>query len=198
MPSAALKLVRRGSTDTAAKEALLNRLEHGLIRSVAKTVKYKDITDHYFAINPKWWSLLRHGWLASSIWDLAGDVVMLNRTSIGYGYSDEVVHLFEVRFETEGVSPLITKQPDPLPSSVKSGEAATSKNRGGRPPKDYWDDLWVEICRQLYIVGDLKPEKQANIEKAMLDWAVKNGHEMSEAAARSRARKLFNALKREG
>jgi hypothetical protein len=66
-------------------------------------------------------------------------------------------------------------------------------HEGGRPRKDYWDDLWIEICRQL-VHGKLKPKRQIDIERTMLAWAAKHGHEMSIASARTRARPLFAAL----
>lgn len=67
----------------------------------------------------------------------------------------------------------------------------------GRPPADWWDDLWVEMARRLY-VGDLKPSRQADIEKAMLDWLATNGQErVSESTIRPRVRKLWQAISAE-
>jgi hypothetical protein len=79
-------------------------------------------------------------------------------------------------------------QPDIVLSPAPSRSAA-----GGRPPKSWWDDLWAEIGKQLY-EGDLKPDRQTDIEKAMHDWITKNGHSAGETQVRERARKLFNTL----
>ena len=68
---------------------------------------------------------------------------------------------------------------------------------GGRPAADWWDDLWVEICRQLF-VGDLKPTKQRDIETAMLQWLSDRGESPSTSTIRPRARKLWTAIMREG
>jgi hypothetical protein len=68
---------------------------------------------------------------------------------------------------------------------------------GGRPPADWWDDLWIEICRQLY-AGDLKPTKQADIESAMLQWLSDRGETPSTSTIRPRARKLWTAIQTEG
>lgn len=68
--------------------------------------------------------------------------------------------------------------------------------KAGRPPAPWWDELWIEIARQLY-VGDLKPDSQAAIEKAMHRWISASGHEAGETAVRDRARRLFRALNRE-
>lgn len=69
-------------------------------------------------------------------------------------------------------------------------------SKGGRPPKVFWDNLWVEMVRLMY-VGELPLDKQASIEKLMLNWAATHGHELGEQSARTAARKLFSALKRE-
>jgi hypothetical protein len=68
---------------------------------------------------------------------------------------------------------------------------------GGRPRAEWWDDLWIEICRQLYD-GELIPKKQADIETAMKDWLAKRGEHPSDSTIRSRARKLWQAISREG
>jgi len=70
--------------------------------------------------------------------------------------------------------------------------ASPKQNQGGRPRKDWWDDFWIDICGQIY-EGEMKPKRQADLEKVMLDWATKHGHEMSEATARKVAKKLFVA-----
>jgi hypothetical protein len=68
--------------------------------------------------------------------------------------------------------------------------------KGGRPRAPWWDDLWIEICCQIYR-GDVIPEQQANIEKAMHAWIIANGYEAGETTVRDRARRLFKALNRE-
>jgi hypothetical protein len=65
-----------------------------------------------------------------------------------------------------------------------------SRRAGGRPAKAWWDDLWAEIAKQLYD-GDLKPDRQVDIESAMHDWIAKTGHSAGETQVRERARKLF-------
>ena len=67
---------------------------------------------------------------------------------------------------------------------------------GGRPAQPWWDDLWCAVWGLIH-QGDLKPETQAEVERAMLTWAAVNGHEVSEAAVRPKARKLFQTYKGE-
>jgi hypothetical protein len=68
--------------------------------------------------------------------------------------------------------------------------------RSGRPPAALWDKLWAEMGAQLYN-GDLKPENQAQIEKAMLDWAALKEIKVSESSVRTRARLLWVAISKE-
>jgi hypothetical protein len=68
---------------------------------------------------------------------------------------------------------------------------------GGRPPAVFWDNLWCAIFGKIFR-GELIPDRQADVERAMLDWASANGHELSETAAKQRARKLFEEYKAEG
>jgi hypothetical protein len=64
---------------------------------------------------------------------------------------------------------------------------------GGRPPADWWDDLWVEICRQIY-AGELVPKRQAEIQKAMQQWCSDKGYSDAASTIRPRASKLWNAV----
>jgi hypothetical protein len=82
---------------------------------------------------------------------------------------------------------------DPPAASPPEG----SSEKGGRPSAEWWDDLWIEMARALY-VGDLKPQRQADIEKAMNDWISSKARSAAVSTVRSRARKLWQALTREG
>jgi len=101
------------------------------------------------------------------------------------------ISCFNVRFNAAEVRHL-TGQPEAPPT----GAVDAGRDPGGRPRKAWWDALWVEICRQLH-AGALKPEHQADIEHAMLDWAARHGHDLSESAARARAKLLYAALNRD-
>jgi len=78
----------------------------------------------------------------------------------------------------------------PKPPNISSGKA-------GRPSAQWWEDMWIEIARQLY-AGDLDHHSQAALEKAMHDWIAANGHDAGESTVRRRAQRLFQALNREG
>jgi hypothetical protein len=62
--------------------------------------------------------------------------------------------------------------------------------KSGRKPHPFWEPLLIEMARQLY-EGELNPEAQVDIEKAMHDWLVANSHEAGETAVRERASRLW-------
>ncbi len=68
-----------------------------------------------------------------------------------------------------------------------------AKNKGGRPPAPYWDDMWADIAAALY-AGDLVPKTQSEIENAMIQLIERGGFEASTSNVRARARKLWDRL----
>ena len=74
---------------------------------------------------------------------------------------------------------------------------ATAINSGGRPRKEWWDDLWCAVWGDVFR-GTLNPKRQSDIEKAMLEWTESNGHSVSESVIRPVARKMFIEMTREG
>lgn len=83
-----------------------------------------------------------------------------------------------------------------LPATIATPVRSVSKNKGGRPPAAFADDLMCAIWGLIY-QGDLEPKNQAEIERAMLDWALANDHELGATVARGKAQKVFAALKAE-
>lgn len=85
-------------------------------------------------------------------------------------------------------------------SAPPSGETRKSQNQirgrnltAGRLPAEWWDDLWLEIFRQIYL-GDLKPKSQADIVRAMQQWLSDHDVETGDSTLKPRARKLYFML----
>lgn len=76
---------------------------------------------------------------------------------------------------------------------LNGAQKARLPHKGGRPAAAFSDDLLCAIWGLIY-QGDLKPTKQAEIERAMLSWAAKRGFSLSETSAREKARKVFGAM----
>lgn len=99
-------------------------------------------------------------------------------------------------FLTESLQVLMPPAEPAPPVENVSADAPAKAAAGGRPPQPWWDDLWCALWGLIH-QGGFTPKSQADVEKAMLTWAVMNGHEVSEAAVRPKARKLFRTLKGE-
>lgn len=93
-----------------------------------------------------------------------------------------------VHFLTEAV---LAAFPQPAPISP-----VAPRSSGGRPPAEFTDDLWSAISGQIFR-GELATDKKSVLAKAMQDWAAAHGHELSDTAAKVKARKLFDALNKE-
>ena len=59
---------------------------------------------------------------------------------------------------------------------MKSSEPAVIEapylNKRGGVRKEFWEDLLIEMARQLWS-GELQPERQSQIEQAMFAWLVR-------------------------
>jgi hypothetical protein len=86
-----------------------------------------------------------------------------------------------------------TKPSEPPSTLLKEGSAQKPKNKGGRPTAAHWDEMWAVIAVMLYL-GDLKPKRQADIERAMKDWLASNDFEAGDTPVRDRARILWSKL----
>lgn len=69
------------------------------------------------------------------------------------------------------------------------------KNSGGKPLAKHWDSMWAAIAVQLYF-GDLKPETQADIERAMFEWLAAQNIDVGETSVRNRARILWQEIEK--
>jgi hypothetical protein len=157
----------------------------------------------YFQIPARAWENIE---TTDPVWK-SGDLRYSQRADHGMGFV--TIRHYDVRFEPQGVRAIIKNAAKPAampaiavpayPSVTVSAPpanpiAAAAPNKGGRPKNDWWDEFWIEICRQIFD-NELKVIRQADIEQAMLQWATNQGHDLSEAYAREKARKLFNAWK---
>ncbi len=87
--------------------------------------------------------------------------------------------------------------PRPLPISpltIQPTAEKSARNIGGKPLAKHWDQLWATIAVKLY-TGDLQPQSQADIEKAMSGWCAANDVDIGQTAIRDRARVLWMILK---
>lgn len=70
-----------------------------------------------------------------------------------------------------------------------------NQNKGGRPRKDFWDEMWCAIWGEVYR-GDLEPKNQADIERAMMSWIEGRSETASESTVKPLARRMFAEMQR--
>jgi len=78
-----------------------------------------------------------------------------------------------------------------LPPTEPAREASATPR--GRRPAQYWEACMAAIGGQLYN-GDLQPNAQADVEKAMSDWLALRGHYPGTRAVREHARPLWKEV----
>lgn len=67
------------------------------------------------------------------------------------------------------------------------------KNEGGKPLARHWDEMWAEIAVRLW-TGDLQPQTQADVKRAMLEWLNANNIDAGESTVVPRARQLWQKI----
>lgn len=82
-----------------------------------------------------------------------------------------------------------------MPTATPRHVIAPSKP-GGRPPAAFADDLMCAVWASIYR-GDLEPKRQAEVERAIKDWATAQGHDLGDTLAREKARKIWHAMSEE-
>ena len=197
----------RSSLGTDAEKAIWERLRGGIIRTAAlKSSRASPpnaeplVIETPDVIPARYWGHFS-GSIASEFWQtgVARFFFPPERKRVGHA---TVIRCFDIRLHPKDVetsfphSPEISLAiPDPaLQPPDRVNQTLPGSHKGGRPRKDWWDDFWIDICRQIY-EGDLKPQTQADLERAMHDWVSTQGHEAGETTIRTAARKLFRAWK---
>jgi hypothetical protein len=85
----------------------------------------------------------------------------------------------------------------PAHTSASRVELEVARNPGGRPRKEWWDDLWCAVWGEVHR-GELIPKTQADLERAMLAWAERREESVSESTVKPLARKMFAEMNSEG
>ena len=84
-------------------------------------------------------------------------------------------------------------QPSRAAISLPDTSATSKPRKGGRPPSEFWDDMWAAIAASLYN-GELQPKSQADVERAMTDWIEGGGFSAAVSTIRARARRLWDRI----
>jgi len=174
-----------GVSPTSAGTLLIDQCRLGFV--AARAVEMRQYSDDMEIGNAREWDIPTWFWKEFTGENFASQNWERGRFS-GLGHAPNGL----CNMTLEGVHFAKSSMEAMLPAKPLDASAARAVT-GGRPPAAFWDDLWCSICADINN-GDLKTDRQTDIEKAMLDWTVARGHDLSPTGARSRARKLFTAI----
>ena len=182
---------RLGANPAGAGDLILQNLRFGFIRARAVLMQRSptkgpddwDLQEREWDVPDWFWRDFTHA--GSSAQDWAQGRFSGRGTTPNGRYS---ITLSGVHFAASALGDLISP-------SAEVAAAGAPQNKGGRPPKEWWDDLWCAVWGDVYR-GDFKPRSQAEIERAMLDWAAAREESVSESTVKPLARKMFIELQR--
>jgi hypothetical protein len=200
----ALRVLTEHFGTLTAIEALIRRLANGHLIAAAESATWsedgKSDQRDYTAISHLIWQQFIPNY-QDSFWKIGDAEILLadGRGKYHTAWSPQVLFM-DVRFDPAGfqkLMPRLVDLPDAAPQAAvppaPSAVAMPAKNKGGRPPKAYWEDCLIHFFGLIYS-GDLKPANQAALEDEMAAWISANHNDHpSEAIIRTRAAKLWNA-----
>jgi hypothetical protein len=199
--SVAINTVIKGTGDwTTASSSMLQRLGDGLIRSCAEhAIEFREGETEgmksLVSIPLHVWQFLSDEPQAAfaDYWRTNDAIVQIPDS---HSPLDIVLKLYGIRMDPSGVQKMVPTQIIQLaapPASVQPKQSEQA-NKGGRPRKEFWDDLLIAMFVKIWN-GELTPQSQADIERAMLDWAQENGEQLGDTSVKGPAKKLFRSLK---
>jgi hypothetical protein len=109
-------------------------------------------------------------------------VLTLFEQGVARGRRELELHRFT--FGQSARAPDVNHPPAPVKRNISNA---------GRPPAEFWDDMWAHIAGTLYR-GDLQPRSQADIEKAMAGWIEDRSYKAAPSTVRARARRLWDQI----
>jgi hypothetical protein len=201
--AAAEQLLKPAFGTYEARLTICKRAHSGMVRARAQRfIMDSRATDNIEIPKIFWWAeghqSLNQNWTAGDFdtW-LDSSKLTGNLHLSGGKVHLEAFNVSFLRADIETLLPAATPAPAEVPAAPAAAPAVdlvqSTPSKGGRYPAEFWDDLWVEIARQLY-EGDLKPKKQVDIEKAMMDWLAVRGITPGATTIRERASKLWQAI----
>lgn len=184
-----------GLNPVSAGPGLLDQCRLGFVAGRAQLMQMAVHSNHSWTSQEREWDIPLWFWqnftiVGSSAQDWSRGIFNgKGRTPQGNRY----ITLTGVYFGKASVEALADK-PEPQLASPSDG---TLPNKGGRPRKEWWDDLWCGVWGQIYR-GELIPKNQADVERAMLDWVSQHDQTVAESTIKPMARKLFAEWESEG
>ncbi len=193
MEAQAIAAASLGIDGWKAGEALLECVKGGQVQVVACSSssalgEERPVAKGALLVTPDLWNMASYS--KTEFWQGRALFILPSGSSL---YAPKItLRCFRMRLNPHHVR---TEFPAPINAAPKV--APTPAGLRGRPRGGHWEDMLIEMARRIHF-GDFKPAKQANLERAMLDWLSENGHPGDESTVRLRASKLFKAMMGEG
>ena len=191
-PKQALEIATKSHGDLAAK-IIMERLRAGFLIAIASRISHAnegegpEIRNEPTQIDAELWVHLQDG---ATFWS-AGDARFFVYDEV---YPNQNIRCTGIRFLEKTIREMFPV-PDAVAQSVpQAAQSTPAKHPGGAPAKPIWEAVWIEIAARLYN-GDLQPQKQADLEKAIMDIVMILGDECGEATAKRRAKLLWQKIK---
>lgn len=178
------ELVAQLVPDGRGTRALCARLRDGLITSRAKRLFGGESPTEDAEIPALFW------WAFSTT--APGQNWATGDFEAGLSHNTEW-RAYGVEFDRKGVLEMLGLTEEPTTEKPEP----PLEDKGGRPRAEWWEDLWIAVCTQLY-VGDLQPKNAADIQRAMQGWLIDKGFDAAESTLKPRARKLWKAINEKG
>lgn len=205
--------------------AIGQRLKAGLIVAAAESVvggrSGKERAD-YVKVPPAHWAA---NWVtnsASTFWS-TGQMTASQRTA--YRDSPVSHTYFGLRLDPDGLAKLLPQPKGQLEDTLETLKATSrrldkiqgaseqldailearraqpqppasqrERHGGGRPPLAFWEDAILTIAQRIHL-GDFKPTRQADVQRALAEYLAEHGFEAGDTATKERAKKLWDTFK---
>lgn len=191
-----------------AIEAIGRRVGTGDIRCVAGKATWKDgttrVSHERFELSPRWLEGAPDFHRNSSYW-VVGDLSLTAEIRFGTRVTVEVLDLrLDPGALQELVAPETSYSPASPPGHGTSPPLATAASppalparfpdARGAPPKTIFEDALLAVAHRWHM-GDFKPSRQADVQRALADWLAANEVQAGDTAIKERAKKLWDRFK---
>jgi len=187
----------RGEVSAQLSKVLLQRLADGQLYAAASSVVWLEgderRTRGLTAIDPSWWEnparpILYH----DPLWRY-GQVSLV--VSERHSTADQTATFYDVRFEWDGFYEVVPRPEAVIAPQLASAPLPIESKDRGRPHRDFKGEALAEIAAQ-FATGELSASRQADIERAILDWVETTEKSLAESTAREWARPIWQAIER--
>lgn len=216
--------VKAFKDEWAAFEAITRGLETGTLPAAAATIHWRNGSELRSEVNTRvplsYWLKGPVSGVSSTFWKHGGFDVLINNV----GGRSVTFQVAGVRFDPAALRKIIPAAPykglvevlvdglaggKPQPAIPEARHRTTpvaevveappqvrpkAPDPRGAPPKTIFEDALLAVAHQWHM-GDFKPTRQADVQRALAEWLEANGADVGTTAVKERAKKLWERFK---